>query len=389
MDDFKGLASLALPALGGTALVLGLAYGLATRTYDLQVAELAQVQADAKADEIAAANASFENLELVLRTVEATPVAAGRGDPLPRFTSYDLGRGALKEEVAVWDIDIRPDGQGLPVGSGDVWTGEEIFAEQCAACHGDFGEAVGRWPVLAGGHDTLDEEDPVKTIGSYWPYLSTVYDYINRAMPFGYAQSLEPDDVYAITAYLLYVNDLVDDDFELDRESFREFKLPNEENFYFDDRATTEYVAFTAEPCMSDCKAEVEITARAMVVDVTPDEDGEEEETNASPVLETEEVQVVVVEEVAADDPLEAIFAIQGDVEYGAYLSSECTACHQASNAASEIPTIVNWPTQDFIIAMHSYKTGERTHPVMQMIAGRLVDEEIAALAAYFAELEN
>ncbi|MEM6944413.1 MAG: cytochrome c, partial [Pseudomonadota bacterium] len=141
-------------------------------------------------------------------TASAALLAVGLAAPA-LADGFGLGREALPEEVSAWDIDIRPDGAGLPEGSGDVLTGEEIFAEQCAACHGDFGEGVDRWPVLAGGHETLADDRPVKTIGSYWPYLSTVYDYIYRAMPFGYAQSLAPDDVYAITAYLLYMNDVV------------------------------------------------------------------------------------------------------------------------------------------------------------------------------------
>ncbi len=186
---------------------------------------------------------------------------------------FGLGREALPEEVAAWDIDVRPDGAGLPEGSGDALTGEEIFAEQCAYCHGDFGEGVDRWPVLSGGHGTLADDRPVKTIGSYWPYLSTVYDYINRAMPFGYAQSLEADDVYAITAYLLYMNDVIDDDeFVLNHENFAEVRLPNEQNFFADPRPDIQNVSDSA-PCMRDCKDAAEITMRARILDVTPEAD--------------------------------------------------------------------------------------------------------------------
>jgi cytochrome c len=187
----------------------------------------------------------------------------------------NLGREATPAEVAAWNIDVRPDGEGLPQGSGDVATGEEVFAERCAFCHGDFGEGVDRWPVLAGGQDTLTEERPVKTIGSYWPYLSTVYDYIYRAMPFGEAQSLTPDEVYAITAYLLYMNDVVaDEDFTLSRENLTEIRLPNEENFFEDPRPDTPTLSEGA-PCMQDCKPSVEITMRAVILDVTP-ESGED-----------------------------------------------------------------------------------------------------------------
>lgn len=183
---------------------------------------------------------------------------------------YGLGREATPEEVAAWNIDVRPDGQGLPVGSGSVEAGEEIWSEQCAACHGDFGEAVDRWPVVAGGFDTLASDRPVKTVGSYWPYLSTVFDYVNRAMPFTEARSLEPDQVYALTAYILNVNDLVDYDFVLSNENFAEVRLPNEDNFIDDDRLSSP-IFVKAEPCMKDCKPEVEITGRAAILDVTPD----------------------------------------------------------------------------------------------------------------------
>lgn len=183
---------------------------------------------------------------------------------------YNLGREATKEEVAAWDIDIRPDGTGLPAGSGSVEQGEEIWTEQCASCHGDFGEGVDRWPVIAGGFDTLASEDPVKTVGSYWPYLSTVWDYVNRAMPFTEARSLDPDQVYALTAYIMSVNDLVDDDFVLSKENFLDTRLPNEKNFFADPRPDTPLMS-QEEPCMSNCKAEVKVTNRARILDVTPD----------------------------------------------------------------------------------------------------------------------
>lgn len=208
-------------------------------------------------------------------------IAAGLVAALPLLAApaaadgLGLGRAATPAEVAAWDIDVRPDGAGLPEGAGDAYTGEEVFAEKCAYCHGDFGEGVDRWPVLAGGQGTLTSDRPVKTIGSYWPYLSTVWDYIYRAMPFGAAQSLTPDEVYAITAYLLYMNDVIEDDtFVLSRESFGEIRLPNEGNFFMDDRPDTPTLADGA-PCMTACKAAVEITMRAAVLDVTPEGDFE------------------------------------------------------------------------------------------------------------------
>ena len=172
----------------------------------------------------------------------AAPMALADDPAQPRDGGFGLGRAAAPEEVALWDIDIRPEG-------------------------------IDRWPVLAGGEGTLANDRPVKTVGSYWPYLSTVYDYVNRAMPFGYSQSLTPDDIYAITAYLLYSNYLVEDDFVLSNENFTDIRLPNEPGFFMDDRAEVELPLFSGEVCMENCKDSVEITARAMVLDVTP-EDG-------------------------------------------------------------------------------------------------------------------
>jgi len=183
-----------------------------------------------------------------------------------------IGREALPEEVKAWDIDVRPDGLGLPAGKGSVKEGETLYLERCASCHGEFGEGAGRYPVLAGGKGSLKGESPEKTIGSFWPYASTAFDYINRAMPFGNAQSLTPNETYAITAYLLHLNDLVKEDFVLTKENFTSVKLPNVDTFYDDDREKTEKAFWKKEPCMKNCAAEpAKVTGRARVLDVTPD----------------------------------------------------------------------------------------------------------------------
>jgi mono/diheme cytochrome c family protein len=184
----------------------------------------------------------------------------------------NLGRPALPQEIAAWDIDVRPDGQGLPPGRGSVKQGEEIYLERCAACHGEFGEGAGRWPVLAGGRGSLTSESPEKTLGSFWPYLSTAWDYIFRAMPYGNGQSLTPDETYAVVAYLMNMNDLVKDDFELSKENFASVKLPNAEAFYDDDREKSERAFWNKNPCMTNCMPEpAKVTGRARVIDVTPD----------------------------------------------------------------------------------------------------------------------
>jgi cytochrome c len=183
-----------------------------------------------------------------------------------------LGRPALPEEIAAWDTDVRPDGRGLPVGRGTVKQGDEIFQERCASCHGEFGQGAGRWPALAGGQGTLKADRPDKTIGSFWPDLSTVYDYIKRAMPYGNARSLIDDETYALVAYLLSLNDIVkDDNFELSDKNFTSIKMPNAAAFFDDDRETSEKKFWTKDPCMSNCRDTPKITGRAISIDVTPD----------------------------------------------------------------------------------------------------------------------
>ncbi|WP_170474547.1 c-type cytochrome [Ruegeria arenilitoris] len=245
---------------------------------------------------------------------------------------FGLGRPALPEEIAAWDLDVAPDGTGLPHGSGDVFTGEEVFAEQCAICHGDFAEGVDNWPKLAGGEGTLADKDPLKTVGSYWPYLSTVWDYVNRSMPFGNAQSLEPDDVYAMVAYILYSNDIVDDEFTLSHENFLEVEMPNAEGFIVDDRDTSEAHFWTDEPCMKDCKESVEITMRAAVLDVTPEEtEANATETQTTVQEASAEVEVEAKEESAAEE----IAALDPEmIESGEKVFKKCKSCHQVGEGA-------------------------------------------------------
>jgi S-disulfanyl-L-cysteine oxidoreductase SoxD len=185
---------------------------------------------------------------------------------------YGIGHAATPEQIAGWDIDVRPDGQGAPAGQGSVKAGEKVYLDKCAACHGEFGESAGRWPQLAQGKGTLASHDPVKTVGSYYPYLGSVFDYIRRAMPFGDAQSLGNDDLYAVVAYVLYLNDIVDDKFVLSRGTWGQVKMPNQEGFYDDDRKKTEKAFWNAKPCMRDCRPPVMITGRARALDVTPDD---------------------------------------------------------------------------------------------------------------------
>src|SRR5579863_7305680 len=141
-----------------------------------------------------------------------------------------IGHPATPAEIAGWDIDVRADGQGLPAGHGSVREGEAVYAQACAACHGAKGEGK---PAdrLAGGFGTLATAKPVRTVGSYWPYATTLFDFVRRAMPFDAPQSLTADQVYAVSAYILYLNDIVPQDAVLDASSLPKVAMPNRNGF--------------------------------------------------------------------------------------------------------------------------------------------------------------
>jgi S-disulfanyl-L-cysteine oxidoreductase SoxD len=182
---------------------------------------------------------------------------------------YGYGAKATPAQIAGWDIDVRgDDGAGLPAGTGTVQRGSEVYAEQCAACHGTFGEGEGRFPKLVGGAGTLRADRPELTVGSYWPFAPTLWDYINRAMPTAAPHTLSSDDVYALTAYILHLNDVVPREFVADRDSLPKVKMPNRDAFiWIDARPDT-----MAKPCMSGCadSADIKIMSTAEGRNVTP-----------------------------------------------------------------------------------------------------------------------
>jgi cytochrome c len=143
---------------------------------------------------------------------------------------YDFGRPATPQEIRLWDIDVRPDGQGLPDGSGTVARGKSVYTDNCEACHGQNGQG-GIKDRLVGGQGTLATDAPVKTIGSYWPYATSLFDYIHRAMPYQAPGSLSIDDTYAVAAYLLSLNGILPADGKLDKATLPAIKMPNREGF--------------------------------------------------------------------------------------------------------------------------------------------------------------
>lgn len=145
--------------------------------------------------------------------------------------TYGLGRPAAPNEIAAWNIDVRSDGQGLPLGEGSVADGRKTYADACAACHGEKGQG-GAAPALAGGIGTLTTAKPVKTVGSYWPYATTLFDYVRRAMPFNAPQSLSNDELYAVSAYVLYLNGILPETASLNADNLARVLMPNRDGFF-------------------------------------------------------------------------------------------------------------------------------------------------------------
>ncbi|WP_316843769.1 cytochrome c [Pedobacter psychrodurus] len=158
-------------------------------------------------------------------------------DSLKRPTKFGFGRPATAQEIAVWDIDVRPDGKGLPVGQGDVKKGKLLYAQKCAMCHGDDGrEKPGvKLPGAALVGDT-SATSKAKTIGNYWPYATTLFDYMRRAMPYNLPGSLSNNEVYSLTAYLLSANKIIKDDVVLDAKNLYKVVMPAKKLFIMDNR---------------------------------------------------------------------------------------------------------------------------------------------------------
>ena len=198
--------------------------------------------------------------------LRATPMlllfAACALAPAAEAAHYGIGRAATPAEIAGWDIDVRPDGTGLPEGRGSVADGQRIYDDKCANCHGTFGES-NDYMAIAGGVGTLGTDQPMRTTGSKLNYATTLFDYIRRAMPFNAPKSLSDDDVYALTAYVLSLSDIVPADTVLDRRSLVALKMPNREGF------TTDHGFMRADgkpdthagACMANCAAGVRLAS--------------------------------------------------------------------------------------------------------------------------------
>lgn len=198
---------------------------------------------------------SYRHLALVLICITGTAYAIDNATP---DRPWRLGQPIGDQQIAAWDIDVGPDGAGLPEGQGSATEGEAIFMAKCAACHGEFGEGAGRFPALVSDGTELTAERPRKTVGNYWPYATTLWDYINRAMPFGNAQSLTPNEVYSLVAYILSMNEIIDDEQVINAASLPAIEMPNRHGFI-----TAAGSDIQSKACMHDCVDKVTISSRA------------------------------------------------------------------------------------------------------------------------------
>jgi cytochrome c len=148
---------------------------------------------------------------------------------------YGVGRAPTAEEIHQWSISIGPDGKGLPAGRGTAAEAKELYANRCAKCHGDKGQGRDSVPI-AGGQGTLRNPKPLRTVGSFWPYATTIWDYVNRAMPFDRPGTLTADQVYSLTAYVLYLNGLAGENDVIDARTLPKIQMPNRNGFVADPR---------------------------------------------------------------------------------------------------------------------------------------------------------
>ena len=164
------------------------------------------------------------------RTVGIALAAAGSLAAAGAQEGPKLGVAAAPDQVASWDMSIGPDGAGLPAGSGTASAGAAIYQTKCIACHGEKGAGQPS-DRLVGGQGTLRDAAAVRTVGSYWPYATTLFDYIRRAMPFPQPQSLTADETYAVTAYLLALNGIIGDGDVMNATTLPQVRMPNRDGF--------------------------------------------------------------------------------------------------------------------------------------------------------------
>jgi cytochrome c len=275
----------------------------------------------------------------VLLGLAGTAIAQGKATSQdgPR---YNLGRGATAEEIAGWDIDVRPDGHGIKKGKGTVAQGQDLYDAQCASCHGTFGES-NRYMAIAGGvkpedlktgrASALKTPDGMRTVGTKLNYATTLWDYIYRAMPWTNPQSLTFDQVYAITAYVLHLNEIVPADFELNDQNLTKVQMPNRNGM------TTEHGMFSVKgkpdvqgsSCMKDCVKEVKVTSDLPEFARNQHGNLAEQKRPFGPTRGIDTTRYDPAAKAAAAKPAQVAVAAPAAVDPRALVTKNaCTACH-------------------------------------------------------------
>ena len=254
-----------------------------------------------------------------------------------------LGKPASAEEIAGWNVDVRPDGKGLPPGKMTVEEGAEVFANNCAMCHGDFGEGVGKNPVLVGGKGTLThqaktggDEGPEKTLGSYAPYIQPFFWYIKMAMPLPTPKKLTNDEVYGIIGYLLQLNEIqvdgkdIEDDTVIDAAFLKKVHLPNEKGFEYND---LRHPYSHGKRCMKDCVDMKKMKVMHIAIDATESITPPVKVPRyncGKPIMNGEGFAAI-------EAPLPAPKGGGGDAAAASAYKSSCAGCHDSGAASAPV----------------------------------------------------
>ena len=179
--------------------------------------------------------ASISNTNFLLPLI----VLLACGAAMAQSPTYKVGRPPTEAEVRAWDHTVGSDGKELPPGSGSAVEGTKVYGAKCSVCHGKNGEGIYPYNRLVGGVDTLNTPNPMITPGSYWPHPTTLWDFINRAMPEGAAGTLSPNEIYAVTAFILFRNGIIKETDVIDQKSLLEVQMPNRNGFFPDPPQST------------------------------------------------------------------------------------------------------------------------------------------------------
>lgn len=296
---------------------------------------------------------------------------------------YGFGKPITEAQIAPWNIDVNGlTGAGLPPGQGTVAQGTKVWEAKCASCHGTFGEGADKYPVVVGGKGTLTQDRPEKTVGSYWPYAPTLFDYIKRAMPFPAPQSLTNDEVYAVTAYILNLDDIVPTSAVMDAKSLAAVKMPNRDGFIKAQWDTKNVV------CMVNCApTPVKITSDLVSLHVTPDE---KEVGNVGSTVDLGDVDAANAKPAVAAGNSPSAARVKF-TQIAPIVAQRCTVCHASKpthSGFSSAPVGIKFDTPAEIksqagqiksqsVTSHRMPLGNVTH---------MTDSERALLGQWIAE---